>query len=151
MIAEDRAAIVAWQLFGRQASIEWFRSELERQTTPAWNRAVAAIADAIRDAEAEARALATEAVEWRRRDASETEFLATWAEKAELLGYFPCICEECGGPALASDAGEECLGCGHHGPGESYAWSAEDLAKEFDAELAVADQSITVAVPGWLP
>ena len=44
MIAEDRAAIVAWQLFGRQSSIVWFRSELERQTTPAWNRAVAAIA-----------------------------------------------------------------------------------------------------------
>ena len=72
MIAEDRAAIVAWQLFGGQASIERFRSELERQTTPAWNRAVAAIAGAIRDAEAEARALATEAVEWRRRDESET-------------------------------------------------------------------------------
>ena len=153
MIAEDRAAIVAWQLFGGQASIEWFRSELERQTTPAWNRAVAAIAGAIRDAEAEARALATEAVEWRRRDASETEFLAMWAEKAEALGYFPCICEECGGPALASHAGEECLGCGRHGPGESYAWSPEDLAKQFDAELAVAegDQGITVIVPGWLP
>ena len=74
MIAEDRAAIIAWQLFGRQVSIEWFRSELERQTTPAWNRAVAAIAGAIRDAEAEARALATEAVGWRRHDASETEF-----------------------------------------------------------------------------
>ena len=112
MIAEDRAAIVAWQLFGGQASIEWFRSELERQTTPAWNRAVVTITGAIRDAEAEARALATEAVEWRRQDESETEFLATWAEKAEALGYFPCICEECGGPALASHAGEECLGCG---------------------------------------
>jgi hypothetical protein len=48
MIAEDRAAIVAWQLLGGRASIEWFRSELERQTTPAWNRAVAAIAGAIR-------------------------------------------------------------------------------------------------------
>jgi len=93
MIAEDRAAIVAWQLFGRQASIEWFRSELERQTTPAWNRAVVAIAGAIRDVETEARALATEAVEWRRKDESETEFLAMWAEKAESLGYFPCICE----------------------------------------------------------
>jgi len=34
MIAEDRAAIVAWQLLGRQASIEWFRSELERQRRP---------------------------------------------------------------------------------------------------------------------
>ena len=97
---------------GRQTPIEWFKSELERQTTPAWNRAVATIAGAIRDAEAEARALATEAVEWRRKDGSETEFLATWAEKAEALGYFPCICEECGGPALASHAGEECLGCG---------------------------------------
>jgi len=137
----------------RQSSIERFRSELERQTTPAWNRAVATIADAIREAEAEARALATEAVEWRRRDASETEFLATWAEKAEALGYFPSICEECGGPALASHAGEECLGCGRHAPGESYAWSAEGLAKEFDAELAVAegDQGITVIIPGWLP
>jgi len=93
MIAEDRAAIVAWQLLGRQASIERFRNELERHTTPAWNRAIAAIAGAIRDAEAEARALATEAVEWRRQDESETEFLATWAEKAESLGYFPCICE----------------------------------------------------------
>jgi len=109
MIAEDRAAIVAWQLFGGQASIEWFRSELERQTTPAWNRAVATIAGAIREAEAEARALATEAVEWRRQDESETGSLATWAEKAETLGYFPCICEECGGPALASHAGES--GC----------------------------------------
>ena len=74
MIAGDRAATVAWQLFGGQASIERFKSELERQTTPAWNRAVAAIAGAIRDAEAEARALATEAIEWRRHDASETEF-----------------------------------------------------------------------------
>jgi len=151
MIAEDRAAIVAWQLFGRQASIERFRSELERQATPAWNRAVAAIAGAICDAEAGARALATEAVEWRRKGESETEFLATWAEKAEALGYFPCICEECGGPALASHAGDECLGCGRHGPGESYAWSAEDLAKEFDAELAVADQGVTVIIPGWFP
>jgi len=93
MIAQDRAAIVAWQLFGGQVPIESFKSELERQTTPAWNRTVAAIADVIRDAEAEARALATEAVEWRRQDESETEFLATWAEKAESLGYFPCICE----------------------------------------------------------
>jgi len=93
MIAEDRAATVAWQLFGGWASIERFKSELERQTTPAWNRAVATIAGAIRDAETEARALATEAVEWRRQDESETEFLATWAEKAEALGYFPCICE----------------------------------------------------------
>ena len=151
MIAEDQAATAAWHLFGRRASIEQIRSELERQTTPAWNRAVAAIADAIRDAEAEARALATEAVEWRRRDASETEFLATWAEKAEALGYPPRICEECGGPALASGAGEECLGCSRHAPGESYVRSAEDLAKEFDAELAVADQGITVTVPGWLP
>ena len=111
MIAEDRAAIVAWQLFGRQASIEWFMSELERQTTPAWNRALATIAGAIRDAEAEARALATEAVEWR-QDESETGSLATWAEKAESLGYFPCICEERGGTALASHTGGECLGCG---------------------------------------
>ena len=125
---------------GRQTSIEWFRSELERQTTPAWNRAVAAIAGAIRDAETEARALATETVEWRRHDASETELLATWAEKAESLGYFPCICEECGGPALASHAGgDECLDCGRHAPGESYAWSPEDLAREFAAELAVAE------------
>jgi len=153
MVAEDRAATVAWQLFGGQVSIESFKSELERQTTPAWNRAIAAIAGAIRGAEAEARALATEAIEWRRRDASETEFLATWAEKAESLGYFPCICEECGGPALASQAGGECLGCGRHGPGQSYAWSPQDLAKEFDAELAVAegDQGITVIIPGWLP
>jgi len=43
------------QLFGREASIEWFRSELERQTALAWNRAVAAIADAIRGAEVEVR------------------------------------------------------------------------------------------------
>jgi len=109
MIAEDRAAIVAWQLFGRQAPIEWFKSELERHTTPAWNRALAAIVGAIRDAETEARTLATEAVEWRRQDESEIEFLATWAEEAEALGYFPYICEECGGPALASHAGES--GC----------------------------------------
>ena len=27
-----------------------------------------------------------------------------------------------GGPALASHAGDECLGCGRHTPGESYAW-----------------------------
>jgi len=153
MIAEDRAAIVAWRLFGRQASIGRFRSELARPTTPAWNRAVAAIAGAICDAEAGARTLATEAVEWRRKDESETEFLAAWAEKAESLGHFPCICEECGGPALASHAGDECLDCGRHTPGESYAWSAEDLAKVLDAELAVAegDQGITVIIPGWLP
>jgi hypothetical protein len=47
MMAEDRAAIVAWRLFCQNVSIEWFQEQLVSQSKPAWNRAVGIIADAI--------------------------------------------------------------------------------------------------------
>jgi len=50
LMPEDRAAIVAWQLFGGSASLEWFRGCLETQGKPERNRAVRLIADAIREA-----------------------------------------------------------------------------------------------------
>jgi hypothetical protein len=55
MMAEDRAAIVAWRLFRQNVSTEWFKTQLEQQTKPAWNRAVGIIADAIHGAEVEVR------------------------------------------------------------------------------------------------
>jgi len=49
-MAEERAAIVAWQLLAPGASIERFKGQLEQQTHPERNCAVHLIADAIRGA-----------------------------------------------------------------------------------------------------
>jgi len=106
---EERAVIVAWELCAHSASIEWFKDQLEQQARPEWNRAVARIADAIREGENEARDLAREAVTVRTQG-DEATFLAGWAESAESLGHFPCYCDECGAPALASMGGVKCLG-----------------------------------------
>jgi len=50
LMPEDRAAIVAWQLFGGSASLERLKDCLETQAKPEWNRAVRFIAGAIREA-----------------------------------------------------------------------------------------------------
>ena len=50
MMAEERAAIVAWQLLPPGVFIERFKAQLEQQTHPEWNRAVHLIADAIHGA-----------------------------------------------------------------------------------------------------
>ena len=63
MMSEERAAIVAWQLLAPGASIERFREQLGSQKKPEWNKAVGLIADAIRDAEIEARVVTREIVE----------------------------------------------------------------------------------------
>jgi len=86
MMAEDRAAIVAWKLFCGNASIEWFQGELERQTTPAWNRAARLIADAIRDAQIEARAYADSIIEgWRGNEYSLEADLAKEADAEQCV------------------------------------------------------------------
>jgi len=50
MMAEERAASVAWQLLASGVSNGRFEAQLEQQTHPEWNRAVRLIADAIRGA-----------------------------------------------------------------------------------------------------
>ena len=62
MMAEDRAAIVVWQLYGRHMTIERFKRALTISIRPEWNRAVGFIADAIREAECEARTATRETV-----------------------------------------------------------------------------------------
>lgn len=49
MIVEDKAAEVAWHLLVRYMSFDGFKRELREQRVPSWNRAVAMIADAMRD------------------------------------------------------------------------------------------------------
>jgi len=81
MMPEERAAIVAWQLLAPATPIERFKGQLEQQTHPEWNRAICLISDAIRDAEAEVREAAREAIEgWREREYSLEADLAKEAD-----------------------------------------------------------------------